>query len=590
MRVKLSIIQFNRDLLRATLLVWQAGRRMALVNMLLQCVQALLPVASLYCIKQLVEVIVHAKGGFNIVLPWIVAFGAIQFLLALASQYASYINTIQQQKLSDHLSGEVLKKACEVDYEYYENPAYHDTLHLAQHQSLYKAAYLLNIFNQLLLNSLSLIFLIFFFLTLHPLFAVLFIVLSIPLAVIKWYSGFVLLKLERKFAPLEREADYLHNVLTGVSYAKEVRVFGFADNFIKKFNGIRSYIHEEKKQLNVKLMRYSLIAETMEIVVMAFIFGLLAKYALEKTITLGFFVIYIQGFQRLQTTSKNFLQALVQLFQQRLFLKDLFLFFDIPVKGSTAGREPFPDVKTGLSVQHLSFNYPQTDRIVLNNVSFNCKPGNIIAIVGENGSGKSTLVKLLARIYDQQSGEIKIDSENIADITLNDFRQNTIFLFQDFEKYFFTIEENIALGDEAIKEPRAIEQAATLSGAHSFIKKLSLGYKTRMGRIFRGSEQLSGGQWQKLALSRIFYKKAKLVVLDEPTSALDPTAELELFKNVKEQMKDNMVILISHRLYNLKIADYVYVIQEGSIAEEGRFEDLIGRNGAFKKMYDAQKL
>jgi ATP-binding cassette subfamily B protein len=379
-------------------------------------------------------------------------------------------------------------------------------------------------------------------------------------------------------------------VLTGVSYAKEVRVFGFADSFIRKFNSIRAYIHEEKKQLNVRLMRYSLMAEAMEIIVMAFIFGLLAKYALEKTITVGFFVIYIQGFQRLQSTSKNFLQALVQLFQQRLFLKDLFAFFDIPVKGSTAGSKAFPDVTKGLSVENLSFAYPQTDRMVLENVSFNCKAGNIIAIVGENGSGKSTLVKLLARIYDQQTGAIKIDNENIADISMDDFRKNSIFLFQDFEKYFFTIEENIALGDEALKEPQAIEQAATLSGAHSFITKLSLGYKTRMGRIFRGSEQLSGGQWQKLSLSRIFYKKAKLVVLDEPTSALDPTAELALFKNVKEQMKDNMVILISHRLYNLKIADHVYVMQEGRIAEEGSFEELISRNGAFKKMYDAQKL
>jgi ATP-binding cassette subfamily B protein len=200
-------------------------------------------------------------------------------------------------------------------------------------------------------------------------------------------------------------------------------------------------------------------------------------------------------------------------------------------------------------------------------------------------------VKLLARIYDLQSGAITIDGVGAEQIGIDDYRANSIFLFQDFEKYFFTIEENIALGEtpEEVKT-EAIEQAATLSGAHSFISKLSQGYKTRMGRIFQGSEQLSGGQWQKLALSRLFYKKAQLVVLDEPTSALDATAEFELFKNVREHIENKMVVLISHRLYNLKIADYIYVMKEGHIIEEGSFEALVNRDGAFKKMYDVQKL
>ena len=591
MTIKDNISYVKRDLSRIFLLVWKADRSSAIINIVLQFFQALLPVVSLYFIKALIEALVKGNRQLDAIIPLVIAFGVVQFLLALVSQYAAYINTIHQETLTDYLSAEVLKKAGEVDYAYYENPAYHDTLHLAQLQSLYKAPVLLANFNAFLLNSLSLVFLVSYFFTLQSLFALLFVGLSLPLAVIKWYSGLSMLRLERKFAPLEREAGYLHHTLTNVSYAKEVRVFGFGSAFIKIFNLIRKNIHGAKKQLHVKLTRYNLIAESVEIIAMTFIFGLLAKYAWEKTITIGLFVIYIQGFQTLQSTSKNFMQAVVQIFQQRLFLQDLFAFFDIGVSKNALGKIPFPKVKKGLVVHDLSFTYPQTGKQVLHNIAIECAPGKIIAIVGENGSGKSTLVKLLARLYSLQSGSIMIDDDAIDDILTGDFRAQSVFLFQDFEKYFLTIEENIALGtDEKTGTPYAIKNAAILSGAHDFIIKLSGGYQTRMGRLFEGSEQISGGQWQKLALARLFYKDTQLVVLDEPTSALDATAEFELFKNVKAGLKQKMVILITHRLYNLKIADHVYVMQDGRIAEEGGFEDLINKGGIFTAMYNAQKL
>jgi ATP-binding cassette subfamily B protein len=581
-KLKQSILGFNKDITRAFLLVWRADKLTAVINTALQVVLALLPVLSLYFIKGLIEGVVHGKKGFDDILFFVVGFGLVQFLLALIGQYSTYISTMHQQKLTDYLSGEVLTKAVEVDYEYYENPAYHDTLHLAQQQSLFKATQLLSNYNSVLLNGLSMIFLIGFFLTLHSAFAIVFMLLSIPLAIIKWYWSYALLRLEQKFAPMEREANYLHQTLTGVSYAKEVKVFGFGQSFIQKYKKIRTLIYTEKKQLQLKLNAYSLIAEAAEIITMTFIFGLLAKHAIERTITVGVFVIYIQGFQRLQNNSKGFLQSLVQIFQQRIFLKDLFAFFDIETGNSSAGATSFPVAEKGLSVNNVSFTYPQTDKAVLQDVSVQCAPGKIIAIVGENGSGKSTLVKLIARLYHLQTGSIKVDHVDIADISLPDFRSNTVFLFQDFEKYFFSVAENIALGeDDTERVAGSIERAATLSGAHPFIVKLARGYQTRMGRVFKGGSQLSGGQWQKLALARVFYKNAQLVVMDEPTSALDATAEFELFKNVKDHLKDKMVILISHRLYNLKMADYIYVMQNGRIVQDGSFETLTNVEGVF---------
>lgn len=580
-----------KDLVRASALLWKADRRIASVNIVLQVVQALLPILSLYFLKQLIEAVIHGDKPFAAMVPIVVAYGSIQLLLAAAAQYASYISTIHNHKLTDKLSAEVLEKAVKVDYAYYENPAYHDTLHLAQQQAIYKASQLLSNFNGILLNSLSLLFLVGFFFTLHSWFALLFIALSLPLAAIKWYSGFALLKLERKFVHMEREANYVHQTLTGITSAKEVRVFGFGDEFIRKFKHIRQIIQKEKTALNSKLTWYSLFAEAGEVIVMTFIFGLLAQYTWQKVITVGAFVIYLQGFQRLQSTSKNFLQALVQLFQQRIFLKDLFTFLDMGTETNLTDHKPFPVSAKGLTVSNLSFTYPGTKRQILHDISLQCRPGQIVAIVGENGSGKSTLVKLLARLYETQAGVISIGDDHISAIDMPAFRKHTVFLFQDFEKYFLSVAENITLGDAAEpKDEQKIARAAQLSGAARFIGNLSQGYQTRMGRLFKGSEQLSGGQWQKLALSRAFYRNADLVILDEPTSALDASAESEVFKNIEEQMKDAMVILITHRLYNLKMADHIYVMKDGRIDQEGSFDELITVKGKFKELYETQKL
>ncbi|SFD79765.1 ATP-binding cassette, subfamily B [Chitinophaga sp. CF118] len=580
-----------KDLFRSVVLIWRANMRVASINVILQVVLAILPVASLLCLRLLIDAMMMQNMNFSSAMAPLVAWGGIQMLQAVTGQYTAFINTIHQQHLTDYLSLEVLNKAVSVKYDYYENPVYHDTLHLAQQQVIYKTATILNGFNAMLLNSLSLCFLFGFLFSMKPAFALLLIILSLPLAVIKWYAGFSLTHLERKLAPSEREAHYLHYILTSVGHAKEVRIFGFGAALTAKFKHIRAFILQGKKDVYKKNTLYSIVAEILEVVVITIILIYLARSVWGKTITVGVFVIYLQGFQRLQTTSRNFLQALVQLFQQRVFLRDLFLFLDLPVPETPDADILFPRTHNGLSVNNVSFRYPQSQHPVLQNISFSCTPGNIIALVGENGSGKSTMVKLLARLYELQTGSVKIDDVEISGIALTDFRNNSTFLFQDFERYFLTVGENIAF--EAFHDPENlcdVQHAATLAGAHTFISKLSAGYHCRMGTLFQGSEQLSGGQWQKLALARLFYRNGHLMVLDEPTSALDATAEYEVFQHVRESVGNKMVLLITHRLYNLKIADYIYFMKDGMIAEEGTFDNLISANGLFRNMYDKQKL
>lgn len=583
--------ELKKNIQRSLLLLWQANKRLAILSFCLHIIQALLPVVSLYLIKILVEK-VTSKYPFSEVLPVIVYFLAAQLLLAIVQQYSIYISTIFQLKLTDFLSQKVLGKAIEVDYNYYENPDYHDSLHLAQQQSLYRASTLLTSYNTFITAGFALLFLLLLFISMQSLFAILFIAFSLPLAIIKWYFGIATMQQERKLAPLEREANYLHYTLTGVSFAKEVRVFGFGNYFIEKFINIRRYIRLQKQQLNKRLTQYSLIAESIEIIAMAIIFALLAQEALSGAITLGLFVIYIQGFQSLQNNSKNFLQSVVQILQQRVFLQDLFSFLDIKIENKLHQKQPFPIELQELSVKNISFQYTPTSKQVLHNISLQCKKGQIIAIVGENGSGKSTLIKILAKLYEPNSGSIFWGNTELQCIDTAAYRENTVFLFQDFEKYFFTIEENIALGkNDSSKTSQSIKNAAELSGADKFISKLSKGYQTRMGRTFHGSEQLSGGQWQKLALARVFYRDdVSLIVLDEPTSALDTEAEFEIFKQIKDLAKDKMVILVTHRLYNLKIADYLYVMEEGRITEEGQFDELVNKNGTFTRLYNMQQL
>ncbi|GAB3413726.1 ABC transporter ATP-binding protein [Niabella aquatica] len=580
----------RRNIKRSLMLLWQTSRSLAILSFALHIVQALLPVLSLYFIKILIEQ-VTGKQSFSEILPVIIFFLAAQLLLAVVQQYAAYINSIFQLKLTDHLSQQVLHKAIHVNYDYYENPEYHNSLHLAQQQSLYRAGSLLTSYNSFITSGFALLFLLFLFISMQSFFAILFIAFSLPLAIIKWYFGIATIQQERKLTPLEREANYLHQILTGVSFAKETRVFGFGSFFIEKFEHIRRYIRLQKQQLNKRLTHYSLIAEAAEIIAMAVIFALLAKQALGGAITLGLFVIYIQGFQSLQNNSKNFLQAVVQILQQRIFLQDLFAFLDIKIVGGLKNQKQFPGISHGLVVDNLNFQYIE-NKPVLQNVSLKCKPGQIIAIVGENGSGKSTLIKLLAKLYEASSGSILFDGIELKNIAANTYRQQTMFLFQDFEKYFFTIEENIILGKPVTgKTIEDVQAAARLSGADRFISKLSKGYQTRMGRIFEGSEQLSGGQWQKLALSRVFYRdNTSLIVLDEPTSALDAQAEFEIFSQLKSLAQNKMIILITHRLYNLKIADYLYVMEEGRITEEGRFDELVNKNGTFTRLYNMQQL
>jgi ATP-binding cassette subfamily B protein len=388
----------------------------------------------------------------------------------------------------------------------------------------------------------------------------------------------------------ERESNYIFQSLTGLQSAKEVRLYNFEKSFQNKYNQIRTLIVGEKMKIQKSSIKKNTVIGVLEILFAGGLFAYLGYDVLRGSISLGLFILYLQGTQRLQTISKGFFQSLLQLFQLRLFVKDLHAFLNL-----SENKNINPSIQeleiNSLSIRNLSFRYPGNTIHTLENINLNAQKGKIIALVGENGSGKSTLVKLLAGLYNPAPDSIFVNDNDLLSVPKPVWYRQSAVLFQDFEKYFFEVDKNIHFDlNESNNLRKESIAAASQSLAHEFILNLSKQYDTRLGNLYEGSEQLSGGQWQKLALARIFFKDRPVVILDEPSSALDAFAELSLYENIKNSFSNKIVIIVSHRLYNLKIADYIYVLSHGKITEEGNFNDLIQQNGLFYSMYEKQKI
>lgn len=572
--------------------IWLIDKKIALLNLLTKGFLALLPLGLLYITKQLIDILSNGNGNFSEVIWLIVFFALIQVVSGIITQWSEYSGIIFQQKVIDTFSERLVTKASKVDYPFFEKPAFHNTLHLAQQQAIFRVGQILPAINALMASGLSLLFLIVFFISIEAYFFVAAILVAIPISFNKWLQGKKLTNLEFSLAPKEREANYLFQILTGIQWAKELRSFQFGESFGLRLSKLRNYISTEKKKIHQSAFSKNLIVEILEVVLLASAIGYMSFLTLNKTMTIGLFVLYLQGFQRMQTSSKSFFQSFLQIFQLRMFFRNLVEFFSLEeTNQQNKGTVGMPQEITVLALENLSFTYPEAKTPILNNISINAKGGQIVAIVGENGAGKTTLVKILSRLYTTYQGNITINNQNIKQFDTASFYDNSGFFFQDYEKYFLEAIQNIHFNldpNETIKST-AIAAAKT-SGADEFIKKLSKEYQTKLGSIFEGSEQLSGGQWQKLALARIFYKKTKIVVLDEPSSSLDAFSELRLYEQIKNNLSNKIVILISHRLYNLKIADFIYVMKDGCIVQEGSFDQLIKSKGLFQEMYEKQRI
>jgi ATP-binding cassette subfamily B protein len=389
----------------------------------------------------------------------------------------------------------------------------------------------------------------------------------------------------------ERKAGYFNWVLTGDMHAKEIRLFDLGDMFRRRFSRLREQLRQERLELSRKRSMSELVAQTSATLAIFGSFGFIAYRTIHGIITLGDMVMYFQAFQRGLSYLREMLGGLAALYEDNLFLSSFYEFLDLESKVKEP-LHPAPvsrPMKKGLFFKHVSFKYPTGNGNVLEDISLSIKPGEVIALVGENGSGKTTLVKLLCRLYDPDKGTITLDGIDLRHFETKALRKEISVIFQDYVKYHLTAQENIWLGNILVPSGhKSIETAAQHAGADDLITKLPKGYETILGKWFKDGEELSIGEWQKIALARAFMRDAQIIVLDEPTSSLDVKTEYEVFNSFRQLLNGRSAVLISHRFSTVRMADQIFIFDKGRITETGTHEQLMQLGGKYAYLFEKQ--
>ena len=586
-----------KDISRALLFIWESSKQWTIAHLFLLVLQAILPLATLYLMKLIIDSITIRSGAiqevdFQQILYYIVLFGIVTLSVSIVDILSNLVKETQQQLVTDYMSTLIQQKSIELDLAYYEMPDHRDTFHRAQHEAIYRPIFVFESVTDIFKNGLSLLAISGLLIYLHWGIALVLILTSIPSFLVKIKYAKVIYEWDRNQTQLNRKGNYYNSLLTHSYSAKEVRIFNLATIFKNKFQEIREQLFAEKFRILKHRSAFALLARLGEVIAVILTYAFITYRTVQGNITVGGLVMYFQAFQKGQTYLLQSMQGFAKLYQNRLFLSYIFEFFQL---NSTVEEVEKPialneRMQKGIHFDGVSFRYHIDRKPALENISLNLEKGKVIALVGENGSGKTTFVKLLCRLYDPSSGTIRYDGVDMKQAPLKQLRSKFSVIFQHFVNYSFTVFENIRVSEmeKPLDTARAYD-AAERSDAASFIKDLPKQYENMLGTNFEKGAELSGGQWQKIALSRAFYKDAEVIVLDEPTGAIDPLAEHHIFSQLKTLAKDRIIILITHRIYNLKLADQICVFEKGSIVEKGQHDDLIALDGLYKKMFDKQQ-
>jgi ATP-binding cassette, subfamily B, bacterial len=548
------------NIVQVTRFVYQSDKHLFVLRLVLIVLQSILPLVSLYVLKLLVDAVTGAisgKGAIPVSDIWLYAgaFSGVFLFTRVLSIINQWTDEILTQRLIDFISNLLHKKSTELDLAYYDNAEYHDTFHRAQQETNYRPIQMLDNLTGILQNSLSLVGIVALLFTFSWLGIVIMLVAGLPSLGVKLVRSKVLYNWLKKNTQLFRKVNYFSMLMTNRAYAKEVRVFNLAGHFQKQFKKLREQLVKQIKNIVSQRTKYDLISVVIEAAALLAIIYLLGAKAYAGTITLGSFVMFFEAFRR----GQGFVQTLVgnvsKLYENKLFLTNLFEFLDLESQIYSVSKPvPFPkQIKQGIRFENISFKYPGSEKWVLQNYNLTAKPGQVTTIEGENGAGKTTLVKLLCRLYEWNEGQITIDGIDIRQFDIEELRKNISVLFQDFAQYDLTAGENISLGNTyAPADEHKIQKAANLGCAALVIDKLPNAYDTLLGKYFERGEELSMGQWQRVALTRAIYKDAQILVLDEPSSWLDAEVTNAIKQNLSRLLKGRIVLLISHAMKQKK--------------------------------------
>ena len=581
---------------RAWRLAWRAAPRWALVNLLVMLVQAGLPLLALILLKQIVDSLgvalaSPAEGSFLPVAVWISLAGLVALLTSLTNAFGGYASEAQGLAVTDHVTDVIHDKSIAVDLGYYEDPAFHDTLYLTQQEAPFRPARIVNGLKQTLLNCLLLVGIVGLLFTFHWLVGLALLFAALPAGIVRLIYARQLFGFEQSRAKLERKAWYYHWMMTSAEYARDVRLFGIGPLFADRFRDLQTQLREGHLGIRSQRARRDMLAQGTAVVALYGTLAGMAFYSVQGGMTLGVIVMYFQGYQRALTALQNILQGLAWLYEDNLFLKHFYAFLDLPSHvEQSSGESLVPEAtELGLVCQNLHFTYPSRKQPVLRGINFELHPGEIVALVGVNGAGKTTLAKLICRLYDPAEGTVSWEGQDLKQFTAQAWRRHVSVVCQDFARFDLSIAENIWLGDiERASDDDELLAAARIAGSDEVIQQFPDGLKTALGTQYEKGQELSVGEWQRIALSRAYFRQARLLILDEPSSALDPLAEAEMIRSFRDVIGARSALIISHRLSTVQLADRIYVLDDGQVVEQGTHQELLERDGHYTKLYSSQ--
>jgi ATP-binding cassette subfamily B protein len=580
----------------AMFFVWESGPQWTRANIGLLVVQGLLPLGTLYLMKLLVDHVAEALTQqdpqllLNDVALIMIGMAGVALLSSMISILATWVSQGHSHLVVDHVQNILHAKSLEVDLEYYENSRWYDQLHRAQQEASFRPIAILNSLVQVGQNAISLVAMGALLWMFHWAVVPVLILVALPDFLVRLRFANIMYDWQRSRTSEARKAGYLNWVLTRDIFAKEIRLFQVGPFFKNMYQDIRKVLRNELLGLEKRRALATLGAQVVAFLGIFGVYFFLAQRTLQGFLTLGDLVMYFQAIQRGAGFLQQFSSSLSDLYKHNLFLSNLDEFLSVRsrIQESTHPMA-LPKTSTkGIEFDEVNFTYPGDSQKRLCNFSFRIQPGEHVAFVGANGAGKTTLVKILCRLYDPDAGQIRFDGHDIREFSVKQWRGAISVIFQDFARYFLSARDNIALGEHGSQDLDKIKQAAQQAGAHEFIERLPLSYDTILGKWFEGGQELSVGEWQKVALSRAFFRDSQILVLDEPTSAMDAKAEAQLFERFHQLTKGRMAVLISHRMSTVKMADRIYVVDHGEIVESGNHEELMQRKGSYAELYEIQ--